>query len=659
MQHRDFVAEAASGAGNSKGHVAAGFWQRLLGAAAVAALLAAPSAARAQATPFTAISGFGDSYADTGFAPGGAFRMLGFPCPVGPFPYPTCRFSGGTNFVDSLQSTYGLAGATNYAIGGALTNNTNAIPGLPGFAQEVAGFVASGRTFGPRDLIALSIGGNDQGLFNSGNTLAQINAQAVTSAANAFAGVQQLIARGANNIAWVSPGNPFYFPTPFGDPLTTPAQRAEWAHTYYQQVQQLLAPAARSGVRIFLFDFETLQARIAANPGQYGFASAGGCQPTLGVPGCVTASSKVQNSFFYWDSIHPTSAGFALIANYMANQINAPTTITPQGGIVLATAGNFAESTFGHLDAYRNFSSYGAGGAYAAYAADRRMPAKALPAARPEANPWSAYGEVNYAGGTRDGQLFGASANFNSLGGTAGVEYQVRPDWKLGAVFSYAQPNASLGVQNAHLKIDALQFGGYSSHTSKNWFADFLLAYGYQQLNTDRLGVIDVIHGSTNANLFTVAAKAGYLFDVASLRVGPIGGLNYTNASIAGYTETGDVLLTQIVGKQTIDSLTGSAGVQFRLPFTMSNALYSPFVNVTAEHDFLGDGRIITTTQSTTLLLPVMTPTNSTNQTYGRLLAGVAGQLAGNVSGMINAYTTFARSDGNFYGVNAGIKVAF
>ena len=149
------------------------------------------------------------------------------------------------------------------------------------------------------------------------------------------------------------------------------------------------------------------------------------------------------------------------------------------------------------------------------------------------------------------------------------------------------------------------------------------------------------------------------MFDVASVRVGPIGGLDYSHASIAGYTETGDILLTQIVGRQDIDSLTGSAGVQFRLPFTLHNSLYSPFVNVTAEHDFLGDGRIVTTTQSTTLLLPVMTPVNATNQTYGKVAAGVAGQLAGNVSGMINAYASFARTDGNFYGVNGGIKVAF
>lgn len=105
--------------------------------------------------------------------------------------------------------------------------------------------------------------------------------------------------------------------------------------------------------------------------------------------------------------------------------------------------------------------------------------------------------------------------------------------------------------------------------------------------------------------------------------------------------------------------MTGSAGVQFRLPFAMATALYNPYVNVTAEHDFLGDGRIITTTQTSTLLLPVMTPTNSTNPTYGKVAAGISGVISGNVSGMINAFSTFARADGNYYGVSGGIKVAF
>ena len=99
-------------------------------AAAIAVALAA-AAPPAQAQ-FVSLTGFGDSYADTGAAPGGAMRLIGVP-PYWPCtaPYASCRFTGSTNFVDSLQSIYGLPGLTNYSIGGARTDNTNTMPPSP------------------------------------------------------------------------------------------------------------------------------------------------------------------------------------------------------------------------------------------------------------------------------------------------------------------------------------------------------------------------------------------------------------------------------------------------------------------------------------------------------------------------------------------------
>ena len=630
-------------------------WPRSLFSAAVAiALLGSPAPLLAQSTPFTGITGFGDSYADTGSAPGGAFRLLGFPCPAGPPTYPTCRFSGGTNFVDSLQSIYHLPGLTNYAIGGAQTVNTNVIPGLPGFAQEVATFVASGRTFSSRDLIALSIGGNDQAQFNSGNTLSQIHNLAVTSANNAATGAQQLISLGAHNITWVSPGNPFYFPSPFGDPALTPAQRAEWAHTYYQQVQQLLAPAARAGTRIFLFDYETLQARIVANPGQYGFASASGCQVALGIPGCITASTAVQNSYFYWDAIHPTSAGFALIARYMANQMDAPLTVAPQADVALTTATSFENAVFGRLDGYRSFAPYGMGNAMNAMAAHRDLPAKARPLQQPLATMVGLW-RGQLCGGNRDAQNFLSSYDYRSPAASGSSTGSTRISRRRCVRLCAAerQPRG----QNAHYKIDAFQIGSYGP-TPRQTGLPTVAAYGRQNFATDRQGIVDTIRGSTNADTFTLAGKAGYLFDAGKLRVGPIAGLSYINAQIAGFTETGDILLTNVVDRQRLENLTGSAGMQFRSPFAIGSALYSPFVNLTAEHDFIGSGRSLITTQVTTPLLPVLTPIDNRSQTYGKVAAGVAAVITDRVSATLNAVSTFAR-DGNDFGVSGGVTAAF
>src|SRR3984885_11556751 len=126
----------------------------LLGISIVAACATGlPIADQAKAqTVFTTIQAFGDSYADTG----NLFKVIG-PSPI----YPTGRFSGGTNFVDTTSALLGIP-QVNFAIGGANTGTTNVVgPGIPGFTQEWQGFVASGMKLAPSDLLEISIGGND------------------------------------------------------------------------------------------------------------------------------------------------------------------------------------------------------------------------------------------------------------------------------------------------------------------------------------------------------------------------------------------------------------------------------------------------------------------------------------------------------------------
>jgi outer membrane lipase/esterase len=616
--------------------------------------------AEAQFSRFSRLTDFGDSYADTGFAPGGILRFPpgNFACPNGPAIFPTCRFTGGTNFVDSLQSIFGLPLATNFAFGGALTDTTNTLSssGFPelGFVQELANLAASGRRFTDHDLIALSIGGNDSTLALSTDSIAQLDARATTVATNAVAGVQQLVAAGARNVAWLSPGNSFYFPAPNGEPLTF-AQHTAWADTFYQQTQQLLAPMARSGVRIFLFDFGTLQARVAANPGQYGFASASGCQAVLGVAPCLASSSATQNSFFYFNDVHPTSAAMALIASYMANQIDAPLTVVPQGSITTSIATNFATSVLDRLDAYRTFQAAGIGPATA------RAMSDAVPALGPAAieSPWSIYADVNYASGSLDRQFLSAGYDGEAVGGTFGIEYRVDPRLRLGGVFGYAAPDIKLDVQNGHDHINSYQLAGYGSFTDTNWFADALVAYGRHDFALDRQGVIDTVHASASANAFTTAGKAGYLVDIGPVRVGPLAGLDYTHAVIQPYTETGDSLITMAVDRQALDHLTGDAGLQVRFPFLLGGGLYSPFINVTAEHDFIGTSRTVTTTQVTAPLIPVLTSVPNNGRAYGKVAAGIAVTVAGNLSATVNMATTFARAGGNDFTLSGGIKLSF
>jgi outer membrane lipase/esterase len=358
---------------------------------------------------------------------------------------------------------------------------------------------------------------------------------------------------------------------------------------------------------------------------------------------------------FYQNSVHPTGAAMALIATYMANQIDAPTTVVPQGAITASLATGFAGSVLGRLDASRSFLPFGIGNAMAmAYAG----PTKAAAPVKPE-DRWSVYSDFSYASSSLDKQFLNAGYDYHAAAGTFGIEYRYDSRWRLGFALGYSQPDIALGVQNAHDHVKSYQFAGYSSFTDVNWFADALVAYGRHDFSLDRQGVIDVIRGSTSADTITAAARAGYLFNAGAFRVGPIAGFTYTHGVIGAYTESGDILLTMMVDRQTIDALTGDAGLQLRLPFVVGTALYSPFINLTAEQDFAGSGRNVTTTLVTAPLLPILTPVSAHDRTYGKVAAGIGATIAGNVNATLTASSTFAREGGNDFAVSGGIRAAF
>src|SRR5450631_140471 len=219
-------------------------------------------------TTFGTIQAFGDSYADTG----NLFKILGVPNPV---QYPTGRFSGGTNFVDTTSALLGIP-QSNFAIGGATTGTTNVVgPGIPGFTQEWQGLVVSGAKIAPSDLVEISIGGNDaRAYYQGGGTLAGVPAASTVSATQALAGLNALVGLGAKTIVFTT-GDVGQLPEATGHP-NAPIGTA-FSQAYNAQMQAALAAIAKSGVRVELVDIAAIGTLIKANPGLYGFVSAGAC----------------------------------------------------------------------------------------------------------------------------------------------------------------------------------------------------------------------------------------------------------------------------------------------------------------------------------------------------------------------------------------------
>lgn len=604
-----------------------------------AALLAAAGQARAQ-SPFTKVVAFGDSWADTG----NFFRLLGLPnLPQ----YPTGRFSGGTNYVDTTAQLLGIP-LVSHAIGGATTGSINlALPGIPGFAQQWQDFVA-GQRIAPTDLVTLNIGGNDVRVFyQGGGTLAGVPAAAATSASQALAGVNALVGAGARTFV-VTTGDTGAAPASAGTPLA--AIGTAYSRDYNGLMQAGLAAVARTGVRVELIDTAMIVRQIKASPALYGIANVGVC------PVACVGDPALQNQYlYYFDGVHPTSRGFAIFAAYIVNRLNAPFTFAPQGDLALSTAMGFAATLFGRLDLFREApvlapAPRSAGGPPAPVAFGRA----------PLASPWSFYMQANGAIGERSRSATSAGYQLDSVGGTLGLEYRINANAFVGAAFDYANPKARLRDGAGTLDAHSYQFGLYGAWADANFFAQGLATVGRQDSRNTRPGVVDTLASRPDGTTAVAAGKLGYLFDIGPVQAGPIGGLTYAWARVNGYSEVGDPVLTLKVGPQVAQALVGSLGGQLRATVRYDDRIITPYLNLTVEHDLLGNGRIIAyQANSAPLIVNAWTVPGAPRSIYGRVAGGFSAAINANVALSATLSRSVGRRGGDDFHGSGAIRISF
>ena len=599
----------------------------LLCAAGLAAALAAATPASAQRV--NRIVAFGDSYADDG----NLFELLGIPRPT---VYPNGRFSDSTNFVDTMSLLLG-APVDNFAIGGAFTGNGNINgPGIPGFTTEWQSFLAGGGpaafprvngTFGPNDLLVISIGGNDARAYERSlglnPTAAQISgliagapAQAAVRVTEATAGLTALVNAGARNITFIA-GDVGRLPEVAGLPVA--AVGTAYATAFNTGMQAQLANFANQGVIVNYLDLNLIGDRVQANLAAFGLVSAGACPIA-----CLTTNPELlSRHLFYVDQVHLTSAGFAILGRYAVRQLEAPLHLDGQAEVGLQAATSFGATMLGRLD----LSAARTGGA--------------------SAGGLSFYLAGNTASTDRPDRLRSLGYELDTFGATAGAEYDMGGGAVLGAALNYSRGEADMVTGTGGAKARAWQAGVYAGWTGGGAFVEGYAGYGWVDYDIVRTAVIDDISGETDGTALTAGGQAGYLFDLGRMRVGPVIGLRYARVELDGFTETGDPVLTLNVQDQETDSLLGTAGVELRGDLEVGGLAVQPYAQAALQQEFAGDGRTVryALTAAPTIVNQWVLPARP-DDLHGRVAGGVNLELGGAFSLQLNGATTVGADQG-------------
>ena len=287
----------------------------------IALALLGSIASSAQATNFNAIYVFGDSLSDAG----NAFIATGGAAPAPP--YVNGEFSNGPVWVQDLAGKLGvatptasLAGGTDYAVGGALSGNAN-----PGdLTSQLAAFKAANPVVNPNGLYTIWIGSNDlDAILASNPSQAAAAAGAAAVVGNIDNAINTLAQEGAKNLLIVTVPDLGKTPAAMATgPLGVAA--ASSLSLFFDTtlvnglsssgIPSLGAIAGADGLNLNVLDTYSLIDGIVANPNAFGFTNV--TQPCLtgevndagGTP-CATP-----NQYLFWDQLHPTAAGQAIVA---------------------------------------------------------------------------------------------------------------------------------------------------------------------------------------------------------------------------------------------------------------------------------------------------------------------------------------------------------
>ena len=591
--------------------------------AAALALAAAPVLAQ---DAFSQTVFFGDSLTDSGHFQSTLVQV------VGPDGALIGRFTTNPGLVWSeyLADYYGTGGVTdnqggsNYAVGGAwvATETAGALGAQPSVASQVASYLtASGGQADADALYTVWGGANDLFSVTDPTTAPLVVGSAVTAEIGIVGALQ---AAGAQYVMVATVPDLGLTPAYAGNPLT--AGLGTQLSAGYNAA--LFAGLASSGMRVIPLDAYHLLQEIVADPGTYGFANATdpACSP-LGPGGgsslfCSPASlvnPAAAGNYVFADSVHPTTAAHAVVAQYAISMIEGPRQVAVLPHV---------ESVVGRARAER----------VGAQLSQRR---------EGEGMRW-------WADVRGDSQRYGQDASNFDGGGptlTVGVDW-ASGNLVYGAFGGYGRQSMDWGQRRGSFDQTDASLGGYLGWRGARAWVNGQVSYSWLGFDTDRdvqLGPATRTHsGSADGNNLSAGINAGWDFGDGALRHGPVASLLSQQIDIDDFAESDPALSTSLAyPEQSFDSLVGSLGWQL----SYDAGHLAPYARVTLDREFEdAPSQAFAIAQSIPGSLAYAVPGQAFDRDYGTLLLGARTQLLG-LDANIGASATFAQEGGNDAGV--------
>ncbi|WP_247507929.1 autotransporter outer membrane beta-barrel domain-containing protein [Bradyrhizobium sp. 1] len=221
---------------------------------------------------------------------------------------------------------------------------------------------------------------------------------------------------------------------------------------------------------------------------------------------------------------------------------------------------------------------------------------------------WSVWAAGFGGSQTTDGNTsLGSNNTTSSLAGVAvGADYRLSPDTVAG--FALAGGGTSFSVDNSgHGRSDLFQAGAFVHHKSGPAYVSAALAYGFQDITTDRIVTIagaDRLHAAFNANAYSGRIEGGYRFAtpwLGGLGLTPYAAGQFTTFDLPAYAESalvGTPAFALAYGAKSVTDGRSELGVRSDKSFALANAMLTLRGRLAWAHDFNADRSAAATFQA-------------------------------------------------------------
>ena len=263
--------------------------------------------------------------------------------------------------------------------------------------------------------------------------------------------------------------------------------------------------------------------------------------------------------------------------------------------------------------------------------------------------------------GSQDPTVRDTGFDFYTAGMTAGVDYRLTNDLVLGAAFGYLRTKSNFDASAGDSRINGYSVSAYGNYyLLEKLYLDGIATFGWNEYSNERnIANAFTANSTTDGTQVALSVSTGYEFNAGALTLGPTARVNYVRVHIDGYRETGADTFNLKIGGQTIESVTSALGGEVRYAVSTAWGVLTPQMNFEWEHEYKGDGRIVTASVLADPATAVAVRTSSPDRDYVNLGAGVSATFSGGVAAFVHYQAVLGRTNFTNHAFNAGVRFEF